>query len=174
MLFLFFMERHYKLKQQAISNQIKMTDKNEITTSKEMGLIKHLSKRNTQLKNQTNYVEELTKNALEMIYELGGDVFDYAVKTGMTGKAYGMSEIRDYYNKKGVMSLVHYNKYGYYVGTVKQLGDKPIPALYQTGICKELFVYDPVINDFIPKKIETPKEETKPKELKKRRLVIVD
>jgi hypothetical protein len=33
---------------------------------------------------------------------------------------------------------------------------------------------NPIQNDFIPKEIETPKEETKPKKLKKRRLVIVE
>jgi len=141
-----------------------MANNDEITTPKEMGLIKHLSKRNYQLEASNKYVEDLYKNALKMIYELGGDVFDYAIKTETKGKAYGMSVIGKYYNKKGVMSFVHYNKNGYYVGSIKQLGDEPIPALYQTKICKELFVYDPVQNHFVPKKIETQK---------KRKLVII-
>jgi hypothetical protein len=120
-----------------------------------MGLIKHLSRRNYQLEASQKNVEDLYKNALQMIYELGGDVFDYAERIGSVGKAYGMSVIQDYYNKKGVMSLIHINKNGYYIGSVKKLGNEPIPALYQTKICKELFVYDPVQNDFVAKKIET-------------------
>jgi hypothetical protein len=133
-----------------------MATNNENTTPKEMGLIKHLSRRNFQLEASQNYVNDLYKNALQMIYELGGDVFDYAEKCGSVGKAYGMSVINQYHNKKGERKAdAHYNKNGYYIGSIKTLGNEPIPALYQTKICKELFVYDPVQNDFVAKKIET-------------------
>ena len=167
------MERHYKLKQATSQHNLKMENENDYTP-KEMGLIKHLSRRNHQLKASRKDVKDLYTNALKMIYELGGDVFEYAIKTEIEGKAYAMSVIGDYTNKKGIISKVHYNKNGYFIGSVKKLGDEPIPALYQTKICKELFVYNPIENNFIPKEVETPKEETKPKKLKKRRLVIVE
>ena len=56
--------------------------------------------------------------------------------------------------EKGELSKVHYNKNGCYMGSVKKLGKEPIPVLYQTGICKELFIYDPIKNGFVAKQIE--------------------
>jgi ribosomal protein L9 len=129
-------------------------DKKLTPTSKEMGLIKHLSNRNHQLHSSEKNAEDFYKNALKMIYELDGDVFTYAYRCRILGKAYGMSKIADYTNKKGELSKVHYNKNGCYMGSVKKLGKEPIPVLYQTGICKELFIYDPIKNGFVAKQIE--------------------
>ena len=42
----------------------------------------------------------------------------------------GKSEIRPYTNKRGFTSMAHYNRFGKYMGSVKQKGEKPIDCTY--------------------------------------------
>tara|TARA_R110000787_G_C13177826_1_gene421478 strand:+ start:175 stop:594 length:420 start_codon:yes stop_codon:yes gene_type:complete len=67
---------------------------------------------------------------LEMLWEVDGlwaekSMFDYVIKFDIHRPYKGLTEIKDYTNKKGVVSKAHFNC-NRYMGSVKQNGDKPI------------------------------------------------
>jgi|DEB0MinimDraft_10_1074344.scaffolds.fasta_scaffold09173_6 hypothetical protein len=117
-------------------------------TSKEMGLIKHLSRRNYQLENTKEDLENALRTALSMIHECGGDVFLYAKKNDLREKGWAMTHIGEYKNKKGIVSLVHYTPNNYYFGSIKKLGDKPIECFTYIKITREKFRYNEKTNWF--------------------------
>ena len=112
----------------------KMTDPhNANMTGKECGLIKHLGIRNHQLHRETDAHKKAVKVAMIMIYKntpamRTGEhmVLEYLRQTDTWLKAWCLTTIDEYTNKKGVVSMVHYNQNGNYVGSVKKLGEEPI------------------------------------------------
>ena len=123
-------------------------------TGKEMGLIKSLSARNCELFNIKEKMDIIYKTACLSIYKYGGiiGIWEYMDEVKIWGIGLKLSEIKEYKNKKGYVSLSHYNMNGKYFGSVKKLGDKPI--MVETGcyITKEDFNYSPETNSFIYKK----------------------
>ena len=110
-----------------------MTDTfDEEMTGKECGLIKHLGKRNYQLKNEQDAHKKAVNVAMLMIYNYSSanegekNVLEYLRKTDTWLNAYQLTNIKEYTNKKGVVSLTHYNQNDKYVGSVKKLGETPI------------------------------------------------
>ena len=53
-------------------------------------------------------------------------VFNYYIDNKIQYNFRVNSTIKDYTNKRGVVSKAHYSAYGNYIGSVKKLGDKPI------------------------------------------------
>ena len=74
-------------------------------------------------------ISERDKFVLEMLWEQSNrsSMFDYVIKFQVHRPYKGLTEIRDYTNKKGVTSKAHFNG-GCYMGSVKQKGAKPIPC----------------------------------------------
>lgn len=123
-------------------------------TPKEKGLIKHLSRRNYQLEETKEELNTAIEIALKMLHSCGGDVYEYAKEMKMCGKAYGMSHIGDYVNKKGHTSKAHYNPNNTYIGSVNRKGNKPVKCLYWSPINIDKFRYDEKKNCFVPIPIE--------------------
>jgi hypothetical protein len=118
-------------------------------SGKEMGLIKHLSCRNRQLKWSQDDLEESQNVAKTMLYEFGGAdaVFDYHHRLGHMEKAYEPTIIDDYTNKKGHTTKAHFTINGRYYGAVRTHGTKPIMVLQYVAIhpddCKERWEVSP-------------------------------
>ena len=118
-------------------------------TGKEMGLIKHLSCRNRQLKWTQDDLQEAHSVAKTMLYELGGEdaIFEYHHKLDHSEKAYEPTIIDNYINKKGITSLAHYSIHGNYLGSVKKMGAEPVSVLQFIRIhpsdCKERWTISP-------------------------------
>ena len=129
----------------------------ETATGKEQGLIKHLSIRNRQLKEQEEQTSKAMKIAVKMIADCGGDVFDYIeeMKVGVEIQEY--STIGDYTNKKGVVSKAHFNSKKTYVGSVKVKGDKPILTCYWGIISRKTHTFNGEWFKKIPLKKSTKK-----------------
>ena len=116
-------------------------------SGKEMGLIKHLSTRNTQLKWEGDKSTNLMKTALNMLWVFGirgadttqpDMVAHYILDTGeFCGYKNVMSYIGNYTNKKGVTTLAHYNPNNTYIGSVKKLGDKPVACKILKRLCRD-------------------------------------
>tara|TARA_R110000868_G_C10318049_1_gene712829 strand:+ start:9 stop:458 length:450 start_codon:yes stop_codon:yes gene_type:complete len=113
-------------------------------TGKECGLIKHLGRRNYQLSNEIDAHKKAVNIAMLMIYKTTpamrtGEhmVLEYLRLTDTWLNAYVLTTIDEYENKKGVVSMVHYNQNGKYVGSVKKLGDTPIYQLCMTRITSD-------------------------------------
>ena len=118
-------------------------------TKKEMGLIKHLSRRNYIIAELNDELNTAYDTALKMIFQLGGDLFAYAEQTGMTGIAYELSTIKTYTNKNGKDHLAHFNRNNTYFGSVKKLGKDPVKVRFNAPITSEHFTFDPRTNQFI-------------------------
>ena len=52
------------------------------------------------------------------------------------------SKIGEYTNKKGIKSQAHFSQNGKYLGSVKNLGDKPIGYMGNFRITRETFIFD--------------------------------
>tara|TARA_R100000951_G_scaffold70495_3_gene59425 strand:- start:696 stop:1157 length:462 start_codon:yes stop_codon:yes gene_type:complete len=111
-------------------------------SKKEMGLIKHLSRRNYTVERLTKELDLHTKVALKTIYEAGGNVYTYADQTKMTGSTYTYTKIEEYTNKKGKSHMAHYTPNGTYMGSVKAKGEEPVECMYQSYINEMEYVYD--------------------------------
>jgi hypothetical protein len=105
-------------------------------TPKEKGLIKNLSRRNRQLQWTTDELSMTRAVAKNMIYRLGGEqeLYNYLVAIDTRTKAYKLTEIGDYTNKKGITSKAHYTQNGNYYGSVRTHGDTPIYVLTETQV----------------------------------------
>ena len=113
----------------------------EQSTPKEKGLIKNLSARNSQLFHEQQAHKIAKQRALNMIYELSTDersryqnIFKYLEETETKAQAYLPTKIGEYENKKGVVSMAHFNANGKYVGSVRAKGDKPFYVLTWTRV----------------------------------------
>ena len=126
-----------------------MTEQQQ-TTGKEMGLIKSLSARNGELFNTKEKMNTIHTTATRSIYKYGGiaGIWEYMNEVKIWGICLKLSVIKEYKNKKGYVSLSHFNQNGKYFNSVKKLGDKPI--MIETGcvINKEDFRYSPETNKF--------------------------
>ena len=76
-------------------------------------------------------ISERDKYVLDMLWEQDyefkkSEMFDYVIKFQVHRPYKGLTEIRDYTNKKGFVSKGHFN--GKYIGSVVKLGTKPIPC----------------------------------------------
>ena len=111
-------------------------------TGKEQGLIKHLSIRNYQLREQEKETSKAMLLAVKMIAECGGDPFDYVEKMEVEAMIEEYSTIGDYTNKKGVVSKAHFNSNKTYVGSVKKKGDKPILTRYKGIISRKTHTFN--------------------------------
>jgi len=112
----------------------------EQSTPKEKGLIKNLSARNSQLFHEQQAHKIAKQKALNMIYEISvgrkifPHIFTYLQDTDTQAQAYLLTKIGEYKNKKGVVSLAHFNANGKYIGSVKARGDKPFYVLTWTRV----------------------------------------
>ena len=113
-----------------------------ISTPKEMGLIKGLSKRNSQLGWERMKTKRLTETGLKLLAAAGGDVYEFGIQADLWAKAKGKTHIDEYTNKKGKTSQVHYNPNGKYIGTVNKLGTEPVDCYYNTPINRELHIFN--------------------------------
>ena len=116
-----------------------MTSQEEIPTGKEMGLMKNLSKRNSELYFTVQKKEALMEKSSKTIMKYGGitAIKEFRIDYGGNQKAWFLTTIGDYKNKKGVVSKAHYTKFGKYYGSVKKLGDEPILHLTWVDITNE-------------------------------------
>jgi hypothetical protein len=105
-------------------------------TGKEMGLIKHLSTRNRQLswKEQANIKARVT--AIQMFCKIDIQLaVDYILEVGgFFAQKKAMTEVKEYTNKKGKVSLHHFNPNDNFVGSVHKLGPEPIECEYNALI----------------------------------------
>ena len=111
-------------------------------TSKEKGLIKHLSNRNYEKARLGERLHKATTTASSMLYDIDPKlVLKYKCEIGDTAQAYFKTHIAEYENKSGKTHLAHFKTGGYwrsgYHGTVKNLGDKPVWYLSWTTITEE-------------------------------------
>ena len=104
-----------------------MNSQQENLTSKEKGLIKHLSTRNYQLDSSDLLNKQLMEKSSKTIMKYGGvdAIKEFRIDYGKSEKGWCPTTIRDYTNKKGFKSLAHFNG-NKYIGSVKANGKTPI------------------------------------------------
>jgi len=115
---------------------------NDFPTGKEAGLIKHLSRRNRQLEFSQNETKRTARAALEAMvsHSIAHEViakFIVSSEIFWAEKQKAMTTIRDYTNKKGVTSRVHYTPNGRWYGTTKKYGEEPVECEYNRLITSE-------------------------------------
>ena len=110
-------------------------------TPKEMGLIKHLSFRNYQLRDKTEMLNESIILACKMLWDIGGEEQVKIYRCGLGGweKAFQLTNISEYTNKKGMVHHAHFTQQGKYVGTTNKLGNIPIYTLQYVFISEDSF-----------------------------------
>jgi hypothetical protein len=110
-------------------------------TAKEMGLIKHLSCRNGQLKHSEKRLQECIDASTKSLMKYGGKdaVKQFRIDFGGYEKCWDYTTIGEYTNKKGVVSRCHYTPNGKYYGSVKAKGDTPVIVMTYQPITAENF-----------------------------------
>ena len=114
-----------------------MTDTN---TTKEMGLIKHLSARNGQLAFTQDKQQSCLDKASKSLVKHGGveAVKEFRIDFGYHAQGYKHTTIGEYKNKKGKVSKCHYMN-GKYYGSVKVKGENPILVLSWVEVNEDNF-----------------------------------
>ena len=110
-------------------------------TPKEMGLLKVASAKKWENKKLEEDLAKAHQVALDIISKSGGDVFEYAKRLDLGGRAKGWSTIKPYTNKKGFTSDAHYNPNNNYIGSVRAKGKEPIECDYWTTITADKFEF---------------------------------
>ena len=118
-----------------------MNSQQENLTSKEKGLIKHLSTRNYQLDSSDLLNKQLMEKSSKTIMKYGGvdAIKEFRIDYGKSEKGWCPTTIRDYTNKKGFVSKAHYTKFGKYYGSVKKLGNEPVNHFTWINITDKTF-----------------------------------
>ena len=102
----------------------------------EKGLLKDCSWKKHTIKSLTRDLESMTTISSRTIGKLGGiaAVLEYRAEIMGWDKAYFLTKIGDYTNKRGQTSRVHYNENGKYIGSLQKLGEEPVWCLCWTQI----------------------------------------
>jgi len=124
-------------------------------TGKEQGLVKHLSRRNKQLGWEQDQHKKDKREAMKLLYKFGGEdaCWEYMVNIGEWRQAYLPTTIGEYENKKGKVSLAHFNANGKYVGSVRAKGEEPFLTITNTQMTegkKELWKFNPTHFHYYP------------------------
>jgi hypothetical protein len=103
-------------------------------TGMEKGLLKQCGYKKQTIKQLECKLENTMKISSRTIGNLGGiqAVLNYRVDIGGWEQAYYLTRIDEYTNKKGHMSMAHYNRNGKYIGSVKRMGEQPVLTLCWT------------------------------------------
>jgi hypothetical protein len=153
-----------------------MTTQTAEKSGKEMGLIKHLSQRNTQLGWKTTECELAISAALRMltIYAPEDAIFEYAWNIRLFRKTWGLTHIDDYTNKRGITFKAHFNPNNKFICKVKEEGEEPKEVLYNERVSWRTHTWDSVEQAFLPKKLaEQTAEPTTAEPVKKKAKKII-
>ena len=109
-------------------------------TTKEMGLVKHLSRRNGELAYTQEKQQKCLDTASKALIKYGGveAVKEFRIDFGYHAQTYDLTTIGDYTNKKGNVSRAHFYK-GKYYGSVKVKGTEPVQVLVWVKVLEENF-----------------------------------